>query len=83
VVRFTALMQACNLSVEEQYRHYVGKNVLNFFRQDHGYKEGSYLKLWEGREDNEHLAELMEVLDSQSNDFPSDVYEALKAKSPG
>ena len=83
VVRFTALMQACNLSFDELYRHYVGKNVLNFFRQDHGYKEGSYLKLWEGREDNEHLAELMEVLDSQSNDFPSDVYEALKAKYPG
>ena len=83
VTHFAALMQACNLSFDELYRHYVGKNVLNFFRQDHGYKEGSYLKLWEGREDNEHLAELMEVLDSQSNDFPSDVYEALKAKYPG
>ena len=83
VTHFAALMQACNLSFDELYRHYVGKNVLNFFRQDHGYKEGSYLKLWEGREDNEHLAELMEVLDSQSNDFPSDVYKALKAKYPG
>ena len=83
VVQFAALMQACDLSFDELYRHYVGKNVLNFFRQDHGYKEGSYLKLWEGREDNEHLAELMEVLDSQSDDFPSDVYGALKAKYPG
>ena len=83
VPQFAVLMQACNLSFEDLYRHYVGKNVLNFFRQDHGYKEGSYQKLWEGREDNEHLAELMERLDTESDDFPSDVYSALKAKYPG
>lgn len=83
VPQFAVLMQACNLSFDDLYRHYVGKNVLNFFRQDHGYKEGSYQKLWEGREDNEHLAELMERLDTQSDDFPSDVYNALKAKYPG
>ena len=83
VPQFAVLMQACNLSFEDLYRHYVGKNVLNFFRQDHGYKEGSYQKVWEGREDNEHLAELMEHLDTQSDDFPSDVYNALKAKYPG
>ena len=83
VPQFSVLMQACNLSFEDLYRHYVGKNVLNFFRQDHGYKEGSYQKLWEGREDNEHLAELMERLDTESDDFPSDVYNALKAKYPG
>lgn len=83
VPQFAVLMQACNLSFDDLYRHYVGKNVLNFFRQDHGYKEGSYQKLWEGREDNEHLAELMERLDTQSDDFPSDVYKALKAKYPG
>ncbi len=82
VVQFAALMRACNLSFDELYRHYVGKNVLNFFRQDHGYKDGSYQKIWEGREDNEHLADLMEVLDSQSEDFPSDVYAALKTKYP-
>jgi dimeric dUTPase (all-alpha-NTP-PPase superfamily) len=83
VPQFAVLMQACNLSFDDLYRHYVGKNVLNFFRQDHGYKEGSYQKLWEGREDNEHLAELMERLDTQSGDFPSDVYEALKVRYPG
>jgi dimeric dUTPase (all-alpha-NTP-PPase superfamily) len=82
VVQFAALMRACNLSFDELYRHYVGKNVLNFFRQDHGYKDGSYQKIWEGREDNEHLADLMEVLDSQSENFPSDVYAALKTKYP-
>jgi hypothetical protein len=48
---------------EELYRRYVGKNVLIFFRQDNGYKDGIYRKTWEGREDNEHLVELMTSLD--------------------
>jgi len=41
------------------FEMYVAKNVLNKFRQDHGYKEGSYHKVWNGREDNEVLAEII------------------------
>ena len=52
---FASLMEACDLSADALYRHYVGKNVLNFFRQDHGYQDGTYVKQWQGREDNEHL----------------------------
>ena len=55
---FADLMHAVELNFDELYRHYVGKNVLNFFRQDHGYKDGTYQKQWHGREDNEHLMEL-------------------------
>lgn len=39
----------------EWFKQYTGKNVLNVFRQDHGYKAGTYIKVWDGREDNEHL----------------------------
>ena len=74
---FHALMQACDLSADALYRHYVGKNVLNFFRQDHGYQDGTYIKEWQGREDNEHLAELLESLDATAAGFPEAVYEAL------
>ena len=35
---FVALMRACDLSSAELYRHYVGRNVLYFFRQDRGYQ---------------------------------------------
>ena len=77
---FAALMRACELSAEGLYRHYVGKNVLNFFRQDHGYQEGTYVKEWEGREDNEHLSELLESLDDGAADFPDQVYQALAAR---
>ena len=77
---FHALMQACDLSAEALYRHYVGKNVLNFFRQDHGYQDGTYIKEWQGREDNEHLSELLESLDATAAGFPEAVYEALASR---
>lgn len=36
---------------------FYGKAALNRFRQDNGYKEGLYTKVWaDGREDNAHLA---------------------------
>src|SRR5210317_56555 len=80
---FARVMQLIDFEFDELYRHYVGKNVLNFFRQDHGYKEGSYLKHWHGREDNEHLSELLSQLDSGSEDFREQVYAGLKERYPG
>ena len=77
---FAHLMAAAELSFDELYRGYVGKNVLNFFRQDHGYKDGSYQKIWNGREDNEHLVELMAGLDISSVSFKDDLYYALKVR---
>lgn len=79
---FANVMQLIDMDFEDLYRIYVGKNVLNFFRQDNGYKEGSYVKIWQGREDNEHLAELLQQLDSSSNDFRDQVYQGLQARYP-
>lgn len=59
------------------YRSYVGKNVLNFFRQDHGYREGSYRKLWQGREDNVHLVEILAEVTAGAADLRTQVYAAL------
>lgn len=77
---FLSLMHAADLSLESLYTRYVGKNVLNFFRQDKGYKEGSYRKDWHGREDNEHLQDLLDELDAGSASFPEDLYAALDAR---
>ncbi len=74
---FFDLMLAAELDFDGLYRAYVGKNVLNFFRQDHGYKEGTYVKNWAGREDNEHLVELQASLDATAPDFADNVYAAL------
>jgi dimeric dUTPase (all-alpha-NTP-PPase superfamily) len=56
---FRELMARMKLDDAQLYRVYLGKNVLNFFRADHGYKEGTYVKTWHGREDNEVLEALM------------------------
>lgn len=77
VVKFWALLQAADMNADILYRSYVGKNVLNFFRQDHGYKQGSYIKQWYGREDNEHLVELSEQLDAGAESYAEDLYAAL------
>lgn len=77
---FAVLMQVIELSFDELYRRYVGKNVLNGFRQDHGYRDGSYRKHWHGREDNEWLVELSAALDPESDSFAQDLYAALRSR---
>ena len=49
---FFDLVVMSGLNLESLYKLYIGKNVLNQFRQDNGYKEGSYIKVWDGDEDN-------------------------------
>jgi dimeric dUTPase (all-alpha-NTP-PPase superfamily) len=75
-------MRLMNMDLDELFRQYVGKNTLNFFRQDHGYKEGSYIKIWNGEEDNEVLAKLVNTLDAGASDFQQQLYAALEAKYP-
>ena len=75
-------MRLMNMNLDELFRQYVGKNTLNFFRQDHGYKEGSYIKIWNGEEDNEVLAKLVNTLDAGASDFQQQLYAALEAKYP-
>jgi len=52
IIFFIEACQTYELSKEELYKLYIGKNVLNQFRQDNGYKEGTYKKIWNGEEDN-------------------------------
>ncbi|NNC55191.1 MAG: dUTP diphosphatase [Pseudomonadales bacterium] len=80
VATFMQLLDAVGMDLDKLYLAYVGKNVLNFFRQDNGYKEGSYRKVWEGREDNEHLTELLAQLDSNSYDLRDELYQALSGR---
>ena len=75
-------MSLMSMDLDELFRQYVGKNTLNFFRQDHGYKEGSYIKVWHGEEDNEVLAKLVTELDTSSEYFQKNLYKALEEKYP-
>ncbi len=84
---FATVMRALPLDFDELYEIYVRKNVLNNFRQDQGYRHGSYRKTWSGREDNEHLVELAGQLDATAASFPDDLAAALAnryaASEPG
>ena len=82
---FAQVMGACGLSFAALHRQYIGKNVLNFFRQDHGYQQGTYLKVWNEREDNQHLVEVLDELALEPNTpgaLRELVYQALAARYP-
>ena len=46
-------------------------------------KEGSYVKVWAGREDNEHLSDLLATMDVADDDFAESLYKGLVALYPG
>ena len=77
---FVDVMNALPMGLDELHDIYVGKNVLNAFRQDHGYRDGSYVKTWNGREDNAHLAEIAASLDIARPSYADDLYAALEAR---
>ncbi len=79
---FVVVLETLPMPLPELFRLYVGKNVLNHFRQDHGYKTGSYRKLWQGREDNTHLVEILDTLTCQPEEVPDRLYRALAERYP-
>lgn len=52
---WVSMCTVAGLSAEEVIALYFKKNQLNHTRQDQGYKEGTYQKIQNGIEDNEHL----------------------------
>ncbi|MFM7810848.1 MAG: dUTP diphosphatase [Acinetobacter junii] len=82
IVNVPVFLHLCNrfgLSSEDLFKLYVGKNVLNEFRQHNGYKEGTYIKVWSLREDNEYLTDIMNNVKLDSENLKDDVYQALRA----
>ena len=73
--RFFEVAELGDLDLPALYKLYVGKNVLNRFRQEHGYKEGNYRKLWNGKEDN---VIMQRILDRNPTMEPDDLYRELE-----
>ena len=80
VVTVKHLLAQVDRGFDDLFASYVGKNVLNFFRQDHGYKDGSYIKNWQGKEDNVHLVEIMQGVDLNAPDVQQAVYNGLATR---
>ena len=72
---FFELAYMSKLNLTDLYRLYVGKNILNQFRQDNGYKEGTYVKVWDGKEDNVIMQALWE---DNASLTPKTLYGALQ-----
>ncbi|MBU3023202.1 dUTP diphosphatase [Aestuariibacter sp. A3R04] len=79
---FMRIVTQCEMTSDSLFQQYVGKNVLNFFRQDNGYKEGTYEKIWAGKEDNEHLVEVLSTLNIEAADYSELVYAGLAQRYP-
>lgn len=68
------IVSQSGLNLDSLYQLYIGKNILNKFRQDNGYKDGSYKKIWDGKEDN---VIMQEILMNDSSITPQRLYEQL------
>ncbi|MFQ3206388.1 MAG: dimeric dUTPase (all-alpha-NTP-PPase superfamily) [Glaciecola sp.] len=79
---FLKIVEQAEMDANALFSQYVGKNILNFFRQDHGYKEGTYIKEWHGKEDNEHLVDVLAETDSNVNDYADVIYQQLENRYP-
>lgn len=79
VEEFFELAHMGALNATQLYRLYVGKNILNQFRQDHGYKEGHYIKIWNGQEDN---AVMKLAWENDPDLTPEELYDVLKKAYP-
>ena len=79
IISFLTMSSKLNLKLPELYKLYVGKNILNKFRQDNGYKDGSYIKIWSGQEDN---VVMQGILSKKLDITPKELYQALKEAYP-
>lgn len=69
--------KVADLDFDQLYQIYMAKNVLNKFRQDHGYKEGTYIKEWNGKEDN---IVMFEVIEKMSEFSAEELYALLEVQ---
>ena len=76
---FLNVTSKLGLNLSTLYALYIGKNILNKFRQDNGYKDGSYIKIWNGKEDN---VVMQGLLANRENITPDELYTALGMAYP-
>ena len=73
---FFVALSGIGMDTAELYKRYVVKNQLNTFRQQNGYKDGSYIKTWGEVEDN---VVAFNIMDDNPGISPSDLYLKLES----
>ena len=68
-------MDSIDMNFAELRSLYLGKAILNKFRWRNGYNDGTYIKVWDGLEDNEYLTSILMC----HSDSPADeIYQMLE-----
>ena len=78
---FEIFINLCNefgLTFDELQKLYIGKNALNEFRQLNGYKDGTYIKIWNDKEDNTII--MQEILQEQKHIDYDEIIKLLDSK---
>jgi hypothetical protein len=79
VLTFMELWLSFGLNILDLIKLYRAKNILNEFRQNHGYKKGSYTKIWGEEEDNVICWQYAKQLDYKNGDeFRETLYTKLE-----
>lgn len=79
---FVNLLAVLGITINELYITYVAKVELNRLRWANGYGT-TYIKTWDGQEDNVWLAEYVKTLDSNASDFAEQIRTGLAFKYAG
>mgnify|MGYP002150057127 CR=1 FL=1 len=74
---FYNMLAVTGLTFDDLYLQYLGKNTLNRFRQHNGYKDGSYIKIWNGLEDNEVLFQILADINDSVSNTAEHIYNTL------
>lgn len=76
---YFSLCLKCGVNLKVLYKFYIAKNILNQFRQDNGYKEGTYKKVWGSKEDNEVMIDLLEQETLSAKELYAKLQESYNA----
>lgn len=83
---YVDLVNSLGMTKDEVFKLYLGKNVLNSFRANNGYKDNTYIKIWnsETKEEDNHIMyaiiQCLELGDIDSVDiFKRNVYNTLES----
>jgi hypothetical protein len=69
------------MAFEDFYKLFIGKAMLNLFRQHNGYKAGEYKKMWGGVEDNAFMEKIVSESDIKTlTEDPQSVYKQLEVE---
>lgn len=76
VKEFINLCKVVNMNLDELYKLYMGKNILNKLRQELGYKSGNYVKIWNGQEDNYYMMKFLKEMNT--DEIEEKLYNKLR-----